>query len=211
MCVSAVRPATTAAMEAAAPPAADAAPADAQAQGWTARMVRGDRTALAEVFHARCVLVERFAERTLGHRADLVPDAAQEAWLRVARRPVECASAGALDAWLRCVTAAAALDLLRADLARRARERRAALARPEATDHARAFVQDAALLETVRHAVERLAAEDRAVLELRARTTGTLRQLGAALGLGPAAVDSRLRRAAERARAALDAARQSQE
>ncbi|MBL9141371.1 MAG: hypothetical protein JNK53_05840, partial [Phycisphaerae bacterium] len=102
-----------------APSSAELAPADRQAQTLTHAMVAGQRQALAELFALRCAFVERESARALAHRVDLVPDAAQEAWLRVARRPVACDHALALDAWLRRVSVSAAVDLLRADLSRR--------------------------------------------------------------------------------------------
>lgn len=159
-------------------------------------MVAGQREALASIYDSRCALVEHEVLRALGHRADLAPDAAQDAWCRVARRPVECASAARLDAWLRRVAASAAIDLLRSELARRARQNRAARTKPEAA----AFIQDAAQLDAARQLLARLEDADRAILELRARTNSTLEQLASALGIGPAAADSRVRRALDRAR-----------
>lgn len=186
-----------------APPSpADLAPADHTAQRLTHAMVAGHRHALAELFALRCAFVEREAGRALGHRADLVPDAAQDAWLRVACKPTPCEGAAPLDAWLRRVAVSAAIDMLRADLARRAREHRVARTRSEAS----AFAADAAQLDAARAVLQSLPAEDRAVLELRARTGATLAQLAKSIGLGPAALDSRLRRAAERARQAAKGA-----
>jgi len=48
--------------------------------------------------------------------------------------------------------------------------------------------------------IEGLTPEERALFELKARTDATTARLARWLGLGSAAVDSRLRRAAERAR-----------
>lgn len=190
-------------METAPSSAVELAPADAQAARLTSAMVAGQRQALAELFGIRCVFVERESGRALGRRTDLVPDAAQEAWLRVARRPVPCAHALALDAWLRRVAVSAAIDLLRSDLARRAREHRVARTRHEAE----AFAADVMQLDSAQAdlgALSGLASEDRSLLELRARTGASLAHLATALGLGTAAVDSRLRRAAERARRMLE-------
>ncbi len=180
-------------------------PAATRVRALTHALVAGDRDAYTQLFLLRHHFVEREAARALKHRSDLAQDAAQEAWIRIARAPVRCEHAGALDAWLRCVAASAAIDLLRNELSRRVREEHVARTRGEAA----AFVDDAALLAGVRHelaALRVLAAEDRALLELRARTEGTLSQLAAAIGLGAAAIDSRLRRATERARRALEGA-----
>ncbi len=148
----------------------------------------------------RCGFVEAEAVRRLGRRRDLAEDAAQEAWMRVARGPRACRDGASLDAWLRRVVRSAAIDLLRSELSRRAREQRVAAGRPEAV----AFLEDLELLEEIRRdlaLIGGISDDERAALELRARAGATLSQLGLLLGIGPAAVDSRLRRAAERARA----------
>ena len=72
--------------------------------------------------------------------------------------------------------------------------------RPESVD----FIEDFELLEQIRRdaaAIGGISDDERAVLELRARADATLAQLARWLGIGQAAVDSRLRRAVERARA----------
>jgi RNA polymerase sigma factor (sigma-70 family) len=166
----------------------------------TSRMVRGDRSAYAELFHLRFQAVEAEARRCLMRRADLCGDVAQETWLRVARGSRRCESVASLDAWLRCIVRSAAIDLLRSELAQRNRERRVAASRPEAV----AFVKDFELLQQLRHEASRVAglsAEEQSMFELLVRGEGTVSQLAGWMGLGTAAVDSRLRRAAERARA----------
>lgn len=178
---------------------------DAQVAECTARAVAGDRASYEALFRMRCAFVEDEAARRLGRRRDLVDDVAQDAWLRVARGPRRCPDAASLDAWLRRVVRSAAIDLLRSELARRAREERAAMERPEAVD----FLADVELLEQIRRdaaVIGGISADERAALELRARADATLAQLARWLGIGPAAVDSRLRRAAERARAHAQAA-----
>ena len=62
-------------------------------------------------------------------------------------------------------------------------------------------LKDFELLEQIRHDASRLPAEDRSLLELVARTDATVASIAGWLGIGKAAADSRLRRAAERARA----------
>lgn len=188
------------------PPTARAAPhaSPASVASLTAAMAAGDRGAYAELFAARCDQVERLASRRLGRRRDLVGDVAQETWLRVARAPRRCESPEKLDAWLGRIVASAVVDLLRSELARRSREERVAFTRCEVED----FVADVELLEEARGelaALAHLSSEERSLLELRTRTGATLSQLAAMLGLGRAAVDSRLRRAAKLAREAFEA------
>lgn len=178
-------------------------PDDPPVEDWvgdcTGRMARGDRAAYELLFLRRHRFVEAEAARALGRRGDLADDVAGEAWLRIARGPRACPSEPALDGWLRRVVRSAAIDLLRSDLARRLRERRIAGRRPEAAG----FAEDHELLEELRRGLavlDKLDVEDRAILELRARTGATIAQIARLLGIGPAAVDSRLRRAVERAR-----------
>lgn len=166
----------------------------------TARMVAGDRTAYEALFRERCRFIEAEASRRLGRRRDLADDVAQEAWLRIARRPCRCESVASLDAWLRRVVRSAAIDLLRSELARRVRERRVAEDRHESV----AFLADHDLLEEIRSEAAGIAGitdRERSLFELKVRADATITQLAAMLGLGRAAVDSTLRRAAERARA----------
>lgn len=177
---------------------------DASVAALTEAMVAGDRAAYERLFRRRCELVEVESRRRLRGRHDLAADVAQETWLRIARAPRRCKSDAKLDAWIRCIVSSAACDLLRSELARRAREDAIANDRAEA----RAYVADVEVLEEMSRelrVVEGLAREERTVLELKARTGATLTQLGAMLGIGRAAVDSRLRRAAATARAALTA------
>ena len=173
---------------------------DTAADRCTAGMVAGDRAAYERLFLARCAFVEAEASRRLGRRNDLADDAAQEAWMRVARQPRRCPNLASLDAWLRRVVRSAAIDLLRSELARRARENAVARDRAEAV----AFLKDHELLEQIRREaadIGGLTAEERFVFELKVRTDATTARLAAWLGIGRAAVDSKLRRAAERARA----------
>lgn len=166
---------------------------------WTEAMARGDRSAYESLFRCRCSFVERESARRLRSRRDLADDVAQETWLRVARRPLAFASAPAFDAWLRQVVRSAAIDMLRSELSRRVRENAVARGREESVR----FLDDFELFESLRRevdSIEGLTADERALFELKARTDATTARLAGWLGMGPAAVDSRLRRAAERAR-----------
>jgi RNA polymerase sigma factor (sigma-70 family) len=176
---------------------------DAAVAARTAAMVAGDRDAYADLFRERCGFVESEAARRLHRRRDLIDDVVQESWLRIARGPRQCPAVASLDAWLRRIVRSSAMDLLRSELARRCREERVAASRQEA----RVFLDDVALLDELRSEaadIAGLSAEERALFELKVRTNATIGQLAAWLGVGRAAMDSMLRRAAERARAALD-------
>lgn len=169
----------------------------------TQSMVAGDRRAYAALFEARCAFVESAAVSSLRTRRDLVQDAAQDAWLRIARRPVACSSVAGLDAWLRRVVTSAAIDLVRSELSRRVREQHTARSRREAAE----FIDGAAVLAAIRGdlaALEALDREDHALLELRARVDRSVAVIAGMLGIGSAALESRLRRATARAQRLMD-------
>jgi RNA polymerase sigma-70 factor (ECF subfamily) len=190
-------PATPVPCDAARPAACG--PDDAQVAQWTEAMVRGERSAYEALFRARCAFVERESARMLGSRRSLADDVAQEVWMRIARKPVASPSAASLDAWLKRVVRSAAIDMLRSELSRQLRESSVARERMEAVR----FLDGYELLESLRAdiaAIEGLTPEERAMFELKARTDATTARLAGWLGIGSAAVDSRLRRAAERAR-----------
>jgi RNA polymerase sigma-70 factor (ECF subfamily) len=173
---------------------------DARVAQWTQAMARGERAAYESLFRARCGFVEREAGRRLGSRRDLADDVAQETWLRIARRPLEFASVPSLDAWLRQVVRSAAIDMMRSELSRRLRESAVAREREESVR----FLDDFDLLESLKQevdAIDGLTSEERALFELKVRNDATTARLAGWIGIGPAAVDSKLRRAAERARA----------
>ena len=173
---------------------------DAAVCTMTRRMVDGDRMAYEQLFRARCAFVEREASRRLHRRPDLADDAGQEAWLRVARAPRHCTSVVHLDAWLRRIITSTVIDLIRSELARDTRERRFAHGRSEAIDLIERFDD----LEEMRRELEGMngwSRDDRLLVELQIRTGATLTRIAGWLGIGRAALDSRIRRAIERARA----------
>lgn len=176
---------------------------DDRVRSLTRAMVTGDRNAYTALFVARCDFVEAAAASVLRSRRDLAEDAAQDAWLRIARRPVACESVHGLDAWLRRVVTSAAIDLVRSDLSRRVREEEVARSRREAAE----FLDGAQLLAALRgdlSALESLDHEDHALLELRARVDRSVAAIAGMIGIGTAALESRLKRATERARRILD-------
>ena len=174
----------------------------ARARRLSTAMRGASRDALKELYEWQFETVARAVVKALRHRADLVADATQDAWIRIATQMVQFDSTKALEAWLRRVATSAAIDLLRSELARRARERSVA----QQPESAESFLADLdALDETTRalRILDQVAPASSALLGLRARTNATLAQLAAALGLGEAALERRLRRAATDARRAL--------
>ena len=176
---------------------------DADAHALTVAITRGDREALGRLFDRYYTMMLNECRKSSGTNSILAEDAAQEAWLRVARRPVECSSAGQLAAWLRKVAMSASIDLLRSELARRVRER----AVSRTNDEAVRFLDDHDRLEEARIALmslERDTSDGALLLALRTRSEVTVAQLAKSLGIGASALDSKLRRAAAQARATLE-------
>ena len=176
---------------------------DTDAHALTVAITRGDREALGQLFDRYYTMMLNECRKSSGTNSILAEDAAQEAWLRVARRPVECSSAGQLAAWLRKVAMSASIDLLRSELARRVRER----AVSRTNDEAVRFLDDHDRLEEARIALislERDTSDGALLLALRTRSEVTVAQLAKSLGIGASALDSKLRRAAAQARATLE-------
>lgn len=172
---------------------------DAAAQRLSDGIARGDPTALAELYETRFDWMLDLVMRTTRRDESFALDCAQDAWMRVARGPVRCASAASLDAWLRRVALTAALDRVRSDAARRAREfevgDRARRQTAEFVDEVEGTLESIdSVKEALSLALERCGSDDRALLLMRFRAGMTLGQIAAACGLGAAAVDSRLRR-----------------
>jgi RNA polymerase sigma factor (sigma-70 family) len=176
---------------------------DTDAHALTVAITRGDREALGQLFDRYYTMMLNECRKSSGTNSILAEDAAQEAWLRVARRPVECSSAGQLAAWLRKVAMSASIDLLRSELARRVRER----AVSRTNDEAVRFLDDHDRLEEAQIALmslERDTSDGALLLALRTRSEVTVAKLAKSLGIGASALDSKLRRAAAQARATLE-------
>ena len=176
---------------------------DVDAHALTAAITRGDREALGQLFDRYYTMVLSECRKSSGLGFMLAEDAAQETWLRVARRPVVCSSAAQLALWLRRVAMSASIDLLRSELARRVRE--CVFSRTH--DEAVRFLAEHDRLEATRVALLALDRDMRdgaLLLTLRARTEGTIAQLAKSLGIGASALDSKLRRAAAQARTTLE-------
>lgn len=167
-------------------------PTDELARSLSARLARGDADALAALYESRFDWMVGLLARVTRRDDSFVLDCAQDAWIRIASRPVPCPDAARLDAWLRRVALSCALDRLRSDASRVLRERSSAL--PEAIE---ASIEG---IESAQRALASADAESTGLLLMRYRAGMTVRQIGRAIGLGPAAAESRLRRALERVR-----------
>lgn len=181
--------------------ALDAAPGDAIAAG----LRRGEHAALDAFYRA-------WFERAVGLVASLTRrdeafclDAAQDAFVRVVRRPPPAwvDSGDVLDAWFVRVVHAAALDRLRSDSRRSTRDRAANT--PRATPRDPAHILDTAeLVHRIEQLIIDLDAHEHAMLRARAASGAGLAQIAAAVGLTIGAVNGRLRRMTSRLASAAD-------
>lgn len=131
-------------------------------------------------------------------------DAVQDAFLRLVRRPppVWVDSPELLDAWFTRIVHAAALDRLRSDSRRAARDRASDAVGSPPTNPAHA-AQTGELVRRLEHLITELDAHEHALLRARTMSGAGLAQIGAAVGLTVGAVHGRLRRITSRlARAA---------
>lgn len=173
-------------------------PEDAWAHRISRAIVAGDGVALAELFERRFdSLVAMVRARTRCDQSFAL-DCAQDTFVRVAERLPPLASLAALDAWLTRTALRCALDRLRSEAARARRDCHAARARgADDAPQSQATAEELAALEAA------LAPEPRALLRLRHAVGLTVAQMAQHLGLGEDAVESRLRRAMQAARAAV--------
>jgi len=180
---------------------------DTSARRLSAALVRGDTAALGRLYDSRFDWMLAMLMHATRRDESFALDCAQDAWIRVARSPVECAGTAALDAWLRRVALSAALDRLRSDAARRLREMEAAARASAHTAFVADLEQSLQSIDSVREALasalERCGEDERGLLLMRFRAGMTLGQIAAACGVGAAAVDSRIRRTLESLRGAL--------
>ncbi len=168
-----------------------------------ARAQRGDRSALEALLLELAPQLERFARRLCGARAAEVDDALQDALVLVAEHLPEFEGKSALSSW--------AFALVRSACARR---RRGAKNAPhegldavlklasEAPSPERTTLDDERRRQ-VAAALDALPAEHREVLALRDVEGLTAEEAAASLGLGVAALKSRLHRARAALRSSL--------
>lgn len=166
---------------------------------------RGDEAALAEVYR-RCVAVVRgTALRVLGERG-LADDVTQAVFLALWQAPQRYdPSRGSLRALLVAMAHHRSVDIVRADRARRRRERHhdggsAGLPGSPVMD----AVIDGLSAEAVRRALHTLGAEQRAAIELAYFEGRTYREVARQLAVPEGTIKSRIRRGLDRLRASLE-------
>jgi RNA polymerase sigma factor (sigma-70 family) len=158
----------------------------------TTAIASGDTEAFARFYRAWFDAMYADAARATGRDEAFCLDVIQDAMLRVIRRMKPMATEGDLRRWLRVVVQSCAYDRLRGESRRRRREAEAAAGRRNS---------DPCEGDELRHRLQwleqQLQARDDAsvqMLLMRHRFGWTLRQIGAAFGVKPGAIDGRLRR-----------------
>ena len=165
------------------------------ADEWAARVTRavrsGSHEALAEVYDRCAEDIVRFVRGTTRRDESFALDCLQEMLMRLAANPPIVDAHAALLAWMRV----AALNVARNTVVAEARRARRESAHPrEARDDANATEPAAALLE-------RLDAEEAALLRMRHVEGMRIAAIARAVGATPRAVESALRRLVARLRA----------
>lgn len=162
-------------------------------EGLTAAIGRGDEAAFERFYRAWFGAVCGMAAGLTGRDEAFCLDVAQETMLKAARAIPTLPTRAALSAWLERTAHRSALDLLRAERRRRARESsRGAAANDPVSDER---------IEWLRRRLAELPREDRELLGLRFFGAGSLRRVAAAMGGTEDAAHGRVRRVIRRLRA----------
>jgi RNA polymerase sigma-70 factor (ECF subfamily) len=165
---------------------------------------RWNESALAEVYRRHGGAVHALARKILGSdgRAE---ELTQEVFVELWRRPERFDPArGSLRSFLVTITHGRAVDLLRSDSARAAREQRSARDTATGGYDLEHHVWDLAVADQVREAVGSLPEPERQAIELAYFGGHTYREVATMLGEAEGTVKSRIRRGLGRLRHTLD-------
>lgn len=163
----------------------------------TAAIARGDRAAFERFYRRHVDRLLADARRATGRDESFGLDLVHDVMLRVIRSMPVLDSPGRVRAWLRRALLSCAVDRLRRESRRDARERRATNVRapvgaPAPSDGDE--LDAAERLAWLRAELARLPRDDARLLYLRRGLGWTLSRVGALVGLTPSAVDGRVRR-----------------
>jgi RNA polymerase sigma-70 factor, ECF subfamily len=165
----------------------------------------GNDAALHEVYRRHAGVVRGVARRPLVS-ADLAEEAVQDAFLQLWTCPERFdADRGSLRSYLQVQAYRRAVDLSRAETARRCREQQDAHRSPPRTLGPEDEVIDLAAARQVRRAVAGLAPQERQAIELAYFAGHSYRQVAALLGQPEGTVKNRIRAGLRRLRSLLPA------
>jgi RNA polymerase sigma factor (sigma-70 family) len=168
---------------------------DPAIQQLTAAISSGDTEAFGRFYGQWFDYMYDHARRATGLDESACLDIVQEAMMRVIRSMPEMRNEPALRAWLRTVVQSRACDYLRAKARRRRREAQRDASSAEAEPNGIGDLEDR--LVWLRRELSQLDPDGAHLLTMRHRFGWTLKQIGAAVGLSPSAVDGRLGRLTE--------------
>ncbi len=178
-------------------------PSEASDASLVVAIARYHQEALGEVYRRHAGAVFGLARRLLSDRA-LAEEVVQEVFLRLWNDPERYdPSRGTLRSYLLAQAHGRAVDLLRSEGARRAREEREARATAEAGYDVEHEVWDLATADQVRQAIERLPAAERRCIALAYFGGHTYREVAAELSEPEGTVKSRIRAGLKRLRQEL--------
>jgi len=168
-----------------------------------AALVVRDQGALAELYTRHGATSLALARRVLADRV-LAEEVVQEVFVRTWRDPARYdPGRGSMRSFLLAQVHGRAVDLLRAESARRAREQRDAMREPRIGDDLEREVLDLAEAEAVRDALHTLSDGERAAIELAYFGGHTYKEVAVLLERPEGTVKSRIRSGLLRLRAAL--------
>jgi RNA polymerase sigma-70 factor, ECF subfamily len=168
-----------------------------------AALVDRDQRALAELYRRHGGTCLALARRVLAERV-LAEEVVQEVFVRTWHTPERYeADRGSMRSFLLAQVHGRAVDLLRAENARRAREQREVLRTPRIDDDLEREVVDLAEAEAVRQALTTLSEGERAAIELAYFGGHTYKEVAVLLEQPEGTVKSRIRSGLLRLRAAL--------
>lgn len=165
----------------------------------TQAIAKGDASAFACFYDAWFDRLHGMARSATGRDESFCLDVVQEAMIKIMRSMKRFENEEALGAWLRIIVLRCALDRLRADRRRAAREAGHARTRSGRQDVEREMDDRLAWLSD---RLAELGPDRTLLLAMRYRLGATLEHIGRLVGLGPGAVDGRINRSLSQMRAA---------
>lgn len=150
--------------------------------------------ALATLYDQKFDFVYCLVRARTGVDESTALDIVQDTMIRVIKHMKPLPNEAALDAWLARVALTTACDHFRRERRRRTRERGASMRSPDLCE------RSSQEIEALRREIAGLDEGSFDLLTLRFRAGMTLERIGARLGIGPGAVDGRVRRMLARLR-----------